>query len=212
MTRTTPDPVLADAARLELERRVRAARPALQPVARPGRPGVMQLVVTAAVAVLILSVVVGLGQLRARWVGAPPPTTAPSATAGPTPSPTAVPPTSTPTSSPTSTGAARLVVPEGFQQRSDAQLRAWAATLPESPARTDVWIEQRIIVTHCMAGKGFLYDPERLYTHPVAVVPAGHEQAYEEALDGPASSGPYDWRTAGCDGLAVHETGQDGQH
>ena len=66
-----------------------------------------------------------------------------------------------------------------------------------------------------MAQHGFLYDPIQQYTGDLRAghsgMSAADEAAYRVAEWGPASSGAYDWHTAGCDGLAVHETGMDGQ-
>lgn len=193
MTRRTPDPVLAEAARAELEHRARRSRRSVELRApQTTRRDLRQLAVAAAVGVLILGVVLGLTRLQARLVAAPPPTVSRSAEQR------------------TAPPSAALIAPEGFRQRSDAELRAWAATLPQNAAvERSVWIEQQIIIVHCMAGKGFLFDPVYRYEHAMASPPVGHEQAYEEALHGRQSSDPYRWQNAGCTGRAAHETGQD---
>ena len=188
MTRSDADPVFADAARAELERRVRdSARPAESREARPSRGLVLQLAVTAAVAVLIAAVLIGIDQARSRFVGARP----------------VVPTTSEPTRT------AHLIAPEGFEPRSDAELRSWGATLPENVGiARSVWTEQQIVIVHCMASKGFLFDPVYRYDHASGPLPAGHEEAYEEALSGTGSGEPEDWRDGGCTGLAEHRVGQ----
>lgn len=67
--------------------------------------------------------------------------------------------------------------------------------------------------TACMADHGFLYDPEFVLSAGLAAQHAGltdaQYAAFQVALTGPGAPGPYDWRTAGCQGRSVHLTGQD---
>ena len=192
----------------------------------------MELSVIAGLAVLVAGIAVGVTALHP-WpdaggapVGATTPavpapstsasaTPAPSATAATTfPSPTGAPTPSTPPPStatpstpatePSTTPAGGLVAPAGAVQRTDAEIRAYAA----GRGFTDVWAQQGILDRDCMAEHGFLYDPEQGLATPSGLT-AADRTAYEVALLGPSTSAPYDWRTAGCHGASVHETGQD---
>lgn len=200
MTRSDPDPVFEAAARAELVRRVQRHR-------RPGRaPGrrlvrLREVVVVSLVVVAAAAVLVGVQQFRQvpHEQGA-----SPAASAPPTRSATPTPTPSTPTRS-------ALIGPPTARFRTSAEITSWA----EGIGATSVWAEQRVIIAACMAQHGYLYDPIEEYS---ADLRAGHsgmsaadEAAFDEAEHGPTSSGAYDWRTAGCDGLAVHETGMDGQ-
>ncbi|GAA4736189.1 hypothetical protein GCM10025783_02850 [Amnibacterium soli] len=254
MSRTTPDPVFAAAARAELERRVRAARPDAGAVAlslpfRPRKTWRTEFAAIAGVLVLVAGAAAGVQALRPALTGdqapavvdtqtaaprpslvptgtpTPPPTTsAPPTSAPPAPTtrtttapPTAPPPTSAPpvaptesaTTPPTPASSSGLIGATGARQRSDAELRAWGASLGNG----DIWIEQLVLDTHCMAEHGFIYDAQFEYSASLAAQRAGMTDAqyaaYQVAMDGPPRSGPYDWRTAGCHGLSVHVTGQD---
>jgi hypothetical protein len=103
MSRTTPDPVFAAAARLELERRVRAARPDAGAVGvmlpfRPRRAWRMELAAIAGVVALVAGVAAGVQALRPALTDDRVPAIADTRTADPRPS---LLPTSTPTASPT---------------------------------------------------------------------------------------------------------------
>lgn len=105
-----------------------------------------------------------------------------------------------------------LIGPTGAEQRSEAELRAWGSSLGNS----DVWVEQVVLDTRCMADHGFLYDAEFDHSAGAAARRAGMTDAqyaaYDAAMYGPPSDAPYDWRTAGCHGRSVHLTGQDDAH
>jgi hypothetical protein len=250
MSRTTPDPVFAAAARAELERRVRAARPEDGAIAvsmpfRPRKGWRMELAAIAGVLALVAGIAAGLQALRPALTGdqvpavvntrtadprpsleptgtpAPGPTTeapvtsrppAPTTTTAPPTSPTTPPPTAptpTRTTTPPVASSGGLIGPSGAKQRSDAELRAWAASRGDG----DIWTQQLVLDTHCMADHGFLYDAQFEYSASLADQRAGMTDAqyaaYQAAMDGPPRSGPYDWRTAGCHGRSVHLTGQD---
>jgi hypothetical protein len=140
--------------------------------------------------------------------------TSPAATAPPTRSttttaPAAPVPTAPATTPPATTGTSALVGPTGAQQRSAAEIRAWAASVGNS----DVWAEQAVLDTSCMAEHGFLYDPEFDSSAGLAAqkvgLTAAQYQAFQDAYYGPQTGAAYDWRTAGCHGRSVHLTGQD---
>lgn len=199
MTRTTPDGVFAEAARAELLHRVRAGS------APARRPFVVEAVVAVAVVAIAVAVVLGVQQLHAGPIDQGPPA-APVPTAS---SSTPVPPT--PTATPSTTGAALIGSP-GARVRTEAEIRAWGA----SEGLGDVMIEQDVIQSRCMQQHGFVYDPIYERTADLRAghsgMTAAHEAAWDEALDGPETTAAYDWRTAGCRGLAVHQTGQDDAH
>jgi hypothetical protein len=244
MSRTTPDPVFATAAQAELERRIRARR-STSTASRSRRPWVMELAAVAGVLALVGGVALGVAALRpsldrggapigsVTQAASPEPTVDPSAsplvppaiavppTTPPTAPATGAPPTSKPTSTPTAptppstappVSGGALVGPTGAQQRSSAAIRTWALSLGYG----DVWAEQAVLDASCMAGQGFLHDPEFMRAAGVAEKHAGlsdaQYQAYQVALYGPETTAPYDWRTAGCHGRSVHLTGQDGNH
>jgi hypothetical protein len=194
MTRTTPDHAFAEAAKAELLRRARVSREqARNRSSRPSRGIWRQAAITAGVAALIVGVLAGTGVLRTVLTPTPPAASTPtdSRVARPAPAPA-------------------LIAPPGYHPRTDAQLRAWGETVP-NPSGIDraTWIRQQILITHCMAAHGFLYDPIYRYEHAMGSLPPGHEESYEAALHGSNSNRPTSWRTLGCTGLAEHETGHD---
>jgi hypothetical protein len=78
------------------------------------------------------------------------------------------------------------------------------------------WYQEKAITASCMAGKGWYYDPRsdaRLdMTHRTDPRPPV-DPAAQLALGGNTGAGDaYRWQDAGCDGLAVHETGNDDNH
>ena len=100
--------------------------------------------------------------------------------------------------------------PASAQRRSSAAIRTWALSLGYG----EVWAEQAVLDTGCMAEHGFLYDPEFDHSAGLAAqkvgLTAAQYQAFQDALYGPQTGAAYDWRTAGCHGRSVHLTGQDG--
>lgn len=228
MTRDVPDETFAAAARDELARRVRtgarrpgASRPAASRAGAPsgaavqriaGRPprraALVQLAASMAVLLAIGGVVIAVQQVHpvaggsggtspAPSLSMPPAALVPSASASPDPSPSA-----------TSTGP--LVGPPGAKVRTEAEIRAWEAARGSS----DITTEQAVITTRCMAEHGYRYDPVYESTADLTAayhdgLPVDVDMAYLAAEYGPKTSAAYDWRTAGCAGLAVHQTGQD---
>ncbi|MFD1720441.1 hypothetical protein [Amnibacterium endophyticum] len=194
----------ADAARPR--RRRAGARPT---AVDPGR--VRMAVVTGAV----LAAVIAVSAAVLSTTGSPSPV-APAGQSSSAPSPT---PTRTPTPSRTSTPVASatpeapLIAKRGAQVRTRAELHAAVQSDPILRGNA-IWEEQAWIKIGCMAEQGFLYDPVAEMRGGEAAsrddgLTAQQEAAFEVAMYGPDTSGPYDWRTAGCNGLAVHETGQD---
>lgn len=188
MTRTDPDPVFAAAVREELVRGAAASSSG-----RPRRSRLLRVELLASFAVIavVIAVLVGVqpAHLPAHHSGSAP--AAPATTA-------------TPSSSP-----AQLIGPAGAQRRTAAEIRAWG----KARGLSAVMIEQMVLETGCMAAAGFRLDP---IFDATADLRSGHrgmtpeqEHAYDVAEFGPSTSKPYDWRTAGCVGRAVHETGQD---
>ncbi|GAA2750080.1 hypothetical protein [Amnibacterium kyonggiense] len=140
-----------------------------------------------------------------------PATTPPVADPTPTNAPTSDAPVPTGTPTAPSTPPATLITPTGFQRISRAQLHAFVVGLGSS-GNDAVWEEQNWLDIQCMADHGFVYDPIADYRDPLGWkkgLTTAQQQAYDAALFGPPQSGAYDWRTAGCHGLSVHETGQD---
>jgi hypothetical protein len=75
------------------------------------------------------------------------------------------------------------------------------------------WYQEKAIEAQCMAGKGWYYDPRSDWrldaSHRNEPRPPVDPQA-QLALGGDTGAGDaYRWQDAGCDGLAVHETGND---
>lgn len=102
MSRTTPDPVFAAAARAELERRVRASRPDAGAITvsmpfRPRRAWRMELAAIAGVLALVAGVAAGVQALRPALTGDQAPAVMDTRTADPLPS---LLPTGTPTPAP----------------------------------------------------------------------------------------------------------------
>jgi hypothetical protein len=254
MSRTTPDPVFAAAARAELERRVRASRPETGTIAvsmpfRPRKGWRMELAAIAGVLALVAGVAAGVQALRPALTGedvpavvdtqtadprptlvptstpTPAPTTSAPAVTTPPPAPTrtsappavaVTPPPTTPaptrtTTPPPPASSGGLIGATGAKVRSEAELRAWGPTI----GADDIWIDQIVLDTACMADHGFRYDAEFEYSAGTAAERAGmtaaQSAAWQAAMYGPPSDAPYDWRTAGCHGRSVHLTGQDGK-
>lgn len=246
MSRTAPDPVFAAAARAEVEQRVRATAPdGARPDRRPwvmelgAIAGVAVLVAGIAVGVTHLRPHLDEGSAPAGAVTrsaapttepptspvapptseaptSPPPSTTPPPTP-PTEPPTApsvrttAPPTAATTTPPPAT-ATTLVGPTGAERRTSAEIRTWALSIGSS----EIWAEQAVLDTTCMAEHGFLHDPELGYREGIGAERTGMTDAqyaaYRIAEYGPQTDAPYDWRTAGCHGRSVHLTGQDDAH
>ena len=90
---------------------------------------------------------------------------------------------------------------------TDAQITTFAMGVStDDPANARIWGQEQIIVTHCMAGKGWDYDPRNLSSAPIR----DWDPAAVLALYGNTGGGDaYRWQDAGCDGYAVHVTGND---
>jgi hypothetical protein len=87
----------------------------------------------------------------------------------------------------------------------------------EDPTNGAIWEEQAWLDKQCMATKGYLFDPisqanETATSVADSGLTAEQLQGYQDAMYGPQTDAPYDWRTAGCHGISVHETGQDNAH
>lgn len=121
---------------------------------------------------------------------------------------------------PSNSTAGSLIAMDGARSLTRAQLHAW--TLANRGASTDAVIgeEQDRLIIQCMAEHGYLYDPtfegsQGLELGRTWGLTTKQLQGYREALWGSnltAPTRPYDWRDAGCDGRAVHLTGQDDHH
>ena len=126
------------------------------------------------------------------------------------------------TATPSESPSARLITHTGWSRITREQLHAFTAvspTLQGDPAHAAIWEEQAWLDIQCMASKGYLYDPigqQRDDAHPAGQADTGltpsQLRGYQIAFFGAPSDGPYDWRTAGCHGRSVHETGQDDAH
>ena len=113
MSRTTPDPVFAAAARAELERRVRASRPDAGTIAvsmpfRPRRGWRTELAAIAGVLALVAGVAAGVQALRPALTGEEVPAVVATQTADPRPT---LVPTRTPTPAPTTSAPAVTTTP-----------------------------------------------------------------------------------------------------
>ncbi|RIX28482.1 hypothetical protein [Amnibacterium setariae] len=144
-----------------------------------------------------------------------PPTSPPPATTAPPTAPVSTPPATptTPATPPPTSGAGSasgLVGPTGARVRTDAEIRSWTASIGFG----EIWGEEAVLDMHCMAGKGFLYDPVYEHAHGIATagMTAAQKAAFSDAYYGPQTDQPYDWRTAGCHGRSVHLMGQDDAH
>ncbi|MGG7462863.1 hypothetical protein [Plantibacter sp. YIM 135347] len=84
---------------------------------------------------------------------------------------------------------------------------------PEERARAELWVKQQLIVAQCMADKGFDYhfSPywERNGGDQPTLYPIGTPGALALWGANLTDGTPYNWENAGCDGYAVHVTGQD---
>ncbi len=167
----------------------------------------------AAVTGAVLVAVVAGSALVLDAVHVPPSGTSPSRVAPVPARSTAAPPTRTPPPDASAPSVAGLIAKRGAQPRTRAQLHAFVQADPVL-AGNSIWEEQAWLKIGCMAEEGFLYDPiteadrDGSSTGDDGLTPA-QAVAFQVALYGPQTDEPYDWRTAGCDGLAVHETGQD---
>ena len=106
-----------------------------------------------------------------------------------------------------------LIAPFGSSDITRAQLHAAVIAKPwyaDDPQNSAIWERQQWITKQCMAKRGFLYDPI-LETIDVTSLTLAQQKAMAVALGGPRTDAPYNWRTAGCVGLAVHLTGMDGK-
>jgi hypothetical protein len=218
MSRSTPDPVFAAAARAEVERRVRLSSGSAERSVR--RPWVMELTAIAGVAAIVGGVAFGIGALRPVFDPAEVPagtvTQSAAPTADPSPvvtdSPTAV-PTGTPTGTPT--GAATTPPPVAVTTPPTTPPTSSTPTTPP-PATSSVligpsgakersgaeirawalsigsgaiWAEQAVLDTACMKDAGFIWDPEFNYHSGLAAEHAGMTDAQAEAYD-VAEDGP----------------------
>ena len=101
---------------------------------------------------------------------------------------------------------------------SDAEIMAYAmsaAWASDDPQNAKVWGQEQILTVTCMAGKGWDYDP-RITLAPFASRAPGEQPtltwdpAAWLALSGNTGAGDaYRWQDAGCEGYAVHATGND---
>src|SRR5439155_25075510 len=109
-----------------------------------------------------------------------------------TPLPTTAPPVPSPT------GDTALIGATGAKVRTAAEIQAWGDALGYG----SVWTEQQVLDTACMAEHGFRFDPEfdrsASYAETQQGMTAEQFQAFQDALYGPQTGQPYDWRTAGC--------------
>ena len=123
-------------------------------------------------------------------------------------------------SSPSPSRTTKLIGHAGWREVTRAQLHEYvstSATLQRDPANAEIWEEQAWLDIRCMASQGYLYDPIRDAQDEGRTAGDGglttqQLRGFNTALWGPPSDGPYDWRTAGCHGRSVHETGQDNAH
>jgi hypothetical protein len=127
-------------------------------------------------------------------------TTPPSAPVAPSPSPADVTPSAPSGLTPISDAPYRpLVAGEPLVTRADLEA---ASPLDQGDPLREIWITQSQIKVQCMADAGWYFDPR---SH--GPLPQGDGFA---ALYGSTGAGDaYRWQDAGCDGRAVHETGQD---
>lgn len=137
-----------------------------------------------------------------------------------TPQPGAATPAATPTgeAAPPATERVDAYGDRVYDHTTDPALIEYPASLTgDELANAKLWVTQRIITAQCMAEKGFDYtfkfhqetspkDPQKA---PYPVGSAGFEALYGT---NPTDTGTYDWENAGCDGYAVHVTGQDGSN
>ena len=139
--------------------------------------------------------------------------TASPATPGIPPTATAADPSDNPTWSPVTSEimpqTPKRLAPGAAASVSDDAIRAWARSAPfanDDPENTAEWAQELVIEVHCMAGKGWDYDP--LHGGLARVSPTTPEYL---ALYGSTGGGDaYQWQNAGCVGYAVHVTGHDG--
>ena len=127
---------------------------------------------------------------------------------GPSPSPT-----------PRSTTSRPLIAMDGARSLTRAQLHAWTLANSDGSANAAIGEQQDWLKVQCMAEQGYLYDPtfdgsQELELGKTWGLTPKQLKGYRTALWGLNlnSSKPYNWRTAGCDGQAVHLTGQDNNH
>lgn len=137
MSRTTPDPVFAAAARAELERRVRASRPDAGAIAvsmpfRPRKGWRMELAAIAGVLALVAGVAAGVQALRPALTGDDAPAVVDTQTAAPRPT---LVPTTTPTPAPT-TSAPVTTPPPPAPTRTSAPPAVAVTPPPTTPTPT----------------------------------------------------------------------------
>lgn len=144
-------------------------------------------------------------------------TTAPDETAAPepttTPAPAGTDPSGDATWSPPSADrtpqAPVHLAPGASPSVSDDEIRAWTGSAPfanDDPQNTAGWTREIILEVHCMAGKGWDYDPLHGGLAGVSPTTAEYLALYGDTGVGDA----YRWQDAGCAGYAVHATGNDG--
>lgn len=202
MSRSTPDPVFAAAARAEVEARIRAVAGTAALDRRPRRPWVMELGAVAGIAVLAAGIAVGVHTLQPAFDqgGAPAGSVTQSvpSTADPTASPLPS-PTETPTSTPQT--AAPPTAPTTETPTEAPTTPPPPSTAPTTPPATsspligptgaqqrssaeirswalglgfgEIWAEQAVLDASCMADHGFRYDPEFEHDAGVAAQHAG---------------------------------------
>ncbi|HEY8318896.1 MAG TPA: hypothetical protein VIG76_08700 [Amnibacterium sp.] len=142
-------------------------------------------------------------------------------TPDPSPSPVAPSPAQTTTApDPAPSGTTQLITHAGWHDITRDQLHSYVVATSwgmGDPTNGAIWEEQAWLDKQCMASKGYLFDPISVgrgtgTTYGDSGLTPEQLQGYQEAMYGPSTDAPYDWRTAGCHGLSVHETGQDNAH
>ncbi len=124
-----------------------------------------------------------------------------------------------PSPTPSGTYSGPLIAMHGARSLTRAQLHAWTLANSQGSANATIGEQQDWLKVQCMAAHGYLYDPtfdgsQGLELGKTWGLTAKQLQGYRSALWGQNlnSSKPYNWRTAGCWGEAVHLTGQDNNH
>lgn len=124
-----------------------------------------------------------------------------------------------PSPPPRSTDSGQLIAMDGARALTRAQLHAWILANSDGSAGAAIGEQQEWLKVQCMAVHGYLYDPTFDGSQGLELgkrwgLTPKQLKGYRTTLWGLSlnSSKPYDWRTAGCDGQAVHLTGQDDNH
>lgn len=124
-----------------------------------------------------------------------------------------------PSPTPRSIDSGPLIAMDGARSLTRAQLHAWTLANSDGSASAAIGEQQDWLKIQCMAELGYLYDPTfdgspGLELGKTWGLTLKQLEGYRTALWGlnSNSSTPDNWRTAGCDGEAVHLTGQDNNH